>query len=344
MRIALFVPAPFATVSGGYNYDRTIVAGLRALGHEVDVLELDGQHPLADDAALAAARAAWGAMHGSAIPVIDGLCLPAFAPLADALAARGAVGLIHHPTALEPGHDAATHAALRGSERRLMPLLARAIVTSAATGERLVAEFGVSAERVAIVVPGTAPAPRAQGSGGLGCAILSVGVITRRKGHDTLLRALARLPDLEWHLTIAGAPRDPVHAASLVALAEELGIAKRVTFAGEVVADDLEILWQRTDLFALATRFEGYGMAVAEALKRGLPVAVTEGGAAGALVTPGSGIVCPVGDDAALGRAMRRVMFDAALRAEMADAAWHIGQTLPDWPAQAELFLSALSP
>ncbi len=344
MRIALFVPAPFATVSGGYNYDRAIVAGLRALGHAVDVLELDGRHPLPDEAAVTAARAAWGAMHGSAIAVIDGLCLAAFAPVADALVARGAVGLIHHPTALEPGHDEATHAALRASERQLMPLLARAIVTSAATGERLVAEFGVSAERVAVVVPGTAPAPRAQGSGGPGCAILSVGVITRRKGHDTLLRALARLPDLEWHLTIAGAPRDKAHAASLVALAEELGIAKRVTFAGEVVAEALEALWQGTDLFALATRFEGYGMAVAEALKRGLPVAVTEGGAAGALVTPASGIVCPVGDDTALSRAMRRVIFDTALRAEMADAAWRIGQTLPDWPAQAELFLRALTP
>ena len=37
MRIALFVPAPFATVSGGYNYDRAIVEGLRARGHALGV-------------------------------------------------------------------------------------------------------------------------------------------------------------------------------------------------------------------------------------------------------------------------------------------------------------------
>jgi glycosyltransferase involved in cell wall biosynthesis len=343
MRIVLFVPAPFDTVSGGYNYDRAIVAGLRAGGHDVQVRELAGTHPLPDEAAYAAARGRWAGLPADAVPVIDGLCLPAFGPLVKALDSWRTVGLIHHPTALEPGHDAATHDALRAAERALMPLLARCIVTSNATGERLSADFGVAAERIAVVVPGTAPAPRSHGSGGPGCAILSVGVLTQRKGHDVLLRALARLPDLDWSLTIAGAPRDPAHARSLVALAAELGIAGRVTFAGEVVADALEALWRRSDLFALATRFEGYGMAVAEALKRGIPVAVTDGGAAGKLVTPMSGMVTPVGDDSSLARAMRRVIFDTALRADMAEAAWRVGETLPDWPAQADAFAAALA-
>ena len=53
--------------------------------------------------------------------------------------------------------------------------------------------------------------------------------------------------------------------------------------------------WKRcgseADLFALATHWEGYGMAIAEALKRGVPVAVTDGGAAGNLVTPEAGVV-----------------------------------------------------
>jgi glycosyltransferase involved in cell wall biosynthesis len=342
MHVALFVPAPFATISGGYNYDRAIVAGLRARGHVVDVAELAGTHPLPDDAAIEAARAAWDRLPQDTIPVIDGLCLPAFAP--DAVASRRTVGLIHHPTALETGHDDATREALRTAERALMPLLARAIVTSAPTGKRLTDEFGVAAERVAVVVPGTAPAPRSPGSGGPGCAILALAVITPRKGYDVLLRALARLRDLDWTLTIAGAPRDPLHAQALAALAEDLGIARRVTFAGEVTGDDLEALWQGADLFALATHYEGYGMAIAEALKRGLPVATTSGGAAGDLVTADSGIVVAPRDHAALALALRRVIFDAKLRAEMAEGAWQVGQTLPDWPGQADAFAAALVP
>ena len=47
MHVSLIVPAPFVTVSGGYAYDRRIVAGLRALGHQVDVVELAGAFPFA---------------------------------------------------------------------------------------------------------------------------------------------------------------------------------------------------------------------------------------------------------------------------------------------------------
>ena len=82
-RIALLVPAPFDTVSGGYGYDRAIVAGLRAAGHDVDVLEIDGTHPLPDATAQASARDAWQRVAADAVPVIDGLGLPAFAALGD---------------------------------------------------------------------------------------------------------------------------------------------------------------------------------------------------------------------------------------------------------------------
>jgi glycosyltransferase involved in cell wall biosynthesis len=343
MRAALLVPGPFDTVSGGYGYDRAIVAGLRAAGHAVTVIELAGSHPLADAAALDSAADAWRRLDEDVVPVIDGLCLPAFAPLADRLAARRTVGLIHHPTALEPEHDEATREALRASERQLMPLLARVMVTGRATGERLVADFGVSAQHVTCIQPGTDDAPRSEGSGGPGCAILSVGVITPRKGHDVLLRALAMLPDLDWTLTIAGGARDKVHARTLLDLADELGIAQRVTFAGELVGGALESLWQRADLFALATRYEGYGMATAEALKRGLPVAVTDTGAATTLVPPEAGVVCPVGEVVTFGRALRRLIYDTALRAEMRDAAWQAGRALPDWSTQCRAFAEALA-
>ena len=59
MHLSLIVPAPFDAVSGGYAYDRRIVAGLREAGHAVQVVELAGTHPLADAAARDAARAAW---------------------------------------------------------------------------------------------------------------------------------------------------------------------------------------------------------------------------------------------------------------------------------------------
>ncbi|MBV9250130.1 MAG: glycosyltransferase family 4 protein [Acetobacteraceae bacterium] len=343
MHVSLIVPAPFEQISGGYAYDRRMVEGLRATGHEISVIELPGSFPVTEETTRQAAGAICEALAGGTYPVIDGLALPAFAGLEETLAARTCVGLIHHPTALETGLSDTAREELQAIERRLYWHLRKILVTSATTAARVVAEFGVARNKIAVVVPGTDEAPRCTGSGSSVCQILSIGALVPRKGHDVLLRAVARLFDLNWHLTIVGTPdRHPVHAHKLARLAEELNITQQVRFAGEVTDQELYALWRAADVFALATRYEGYGMAIAEALKRGLPVAVTAGGSAAELVGPEAGAVCQPGDHQQLSKALRRLIFNPELRREMGEAAWKIGQTLPSWSAQAEIFARAL--
>lgn len=343
MHVTLIVPEPFSTVSGGYVYDRRIVDELGGLGHTVQVVELPGTHPLTDATARDAACVALDRLTPGTKLVVDGLALPAFAGLDDAVAAAGAVGLIHHPTSLEPGLGAADRGRLHDIEQRLFRRLRAAIVTSATTAETLARDFAVPVERIATVDPGTDDAPRSLGSGEARCHVLSVGTLIPRKGHDLLLSALARLFDLDWRLTIVGSETaDPVCTTALHALVNELGIAGRVRFTGALVGDALEREWQSADIFALATHYEGYGMVIAEALKRGLPIVVTKGGAAGELLTPEAGLACPVGDRDQISKSLRRLIFGRDLRREIADEAWKRGQTLPAWPDQAALFAKAL--
>lgn len=336
MHVCLIVPGPIVTASGGHTYDRRMAEGLRASGHIVDVVEIGGRLPDPDQTAIYEARTAWAALPEGSVKLIDGLALPAF----DGLPLNQVTALVHHPAAMETGVPEDVARRLHTTEAEMYRTVPRLVTTSEQTADRLIKEFGAPADRIHIIIPGIDILPRSLGSPGPGCRILSVGALIPRKGHDILMRSLARLFDLDWHLTIAGAPdRDPIHARQLQALADELNIAHRIRFVEE--AD--EAIWTETDLFALTSYFEGYGVAIAEAMRRGIAVAVTNVGTVPTLVGPEAGIVCAPGDIDQYSKAIRRLIFDNDLRHNMSQVAWETGQALPSWNEQARRIATALA-
>lgn len=272
-------------------------------------------------------------------PVIDGILLPGFHDRLDELGARRAIAIMHHSASRPPG-SAISRDDITQSLRTILPRLSHVICTNQAVAYDLISQFGVAPGSITVIAPGNETLPRATPPAG-SCAILSTGVLTRRKQHEVLLRILAKLGDLDWALTIVGsATRDPAYAAELNQFVTDENLSGRVSILTESAADQIEPLWQRAGLFASLTRWEGYPAAVAQAVRRGIPVMVSA--AASSLVTPAAGTVCSDEDEATMSKVLRRLLFDAKLRATMADAAWILGQTLPDWPTQARLFVAAI--
>ena len=337
--VQLVVPGPLDQRTGGYIYDRRIALGLRALGRPVAVHELPGRFPIVDDAAIEAARAALAAMSAGSLAVIDGLALPAFVDLRPP---RPWVALVHHPLALETGLSVTDAQALATLERRALAAASRVIVTSRQT-RRDLKGYDVDEAKVGVVLPGTDPAPLARGSGGPGLGLLCVASLTARKGHLVLLEALATLRELAWQLTCVGSPdRDPAAAAAIRAAILRFGLEGRVRLAGEQTEAGLQPFYAAADLFVLASYHEGYGMALAEALARGLPVVSTTAGAIPDTVPAGAGILVPPGDPEALAAALRRVLTEPAVRQEMAAAARAARPTLPSWADAARAFAGEL--
>lgn len=134
--------------------------------------------------------------------------------------------------------------------------------------------------------------------------LLSVGRLADEKNHAGLLRAFAqiasRYPDVQ--LWIAG---DGPCREALLRQCEALGLGEKVVFLG--VRHDVPELMQAADVFVLPSRYEGFGLVVAEAMASGTPVVATDAGGV-AEVLNGAGILVPVGDDDALAQGLTQVL------------------------------------
>ncbi len=341
--LTVVIPGDLETRTGGYEYDRRIIAGLRARGWTVDVSPLDATFPQPTRAAREGAVRVFAAIPDGATVLVDGLALGA---LPDEIAREAArltfVALVHHPLAAETGLDPDVAGALEGSERRALASARVVVVTSRRTAASMT-RYGVSEDRIAIVEPGTDRAPLARGSQSAirnssamrnsqsAMSLLCVATLTPRKGHELLCRALAAVSNKQWRLRCAGSlDRDPATTARVRAQLRADGLEDRVSLVGELDAAALALEYDRADVFVLATLYEGYGMAVAEALARGLPVVSTATGAIEEIVC-GAGRIVPPGNLDALTVALSSVLDDAGARDALAARARQVRDRLPTW-------------
>ena len=159
-RIVLVAPAPLQARTGGYIYDGRMVEGLRHLGWQVDVLELDSSFPHPTAAALEHARGALATVRDGTITIVDSLALGAMAEIVTREASRlPVVALVHLPLAAAVGLDQENAARFEDGERRALAAAALVVVTGRAALP-MIARYAVAPSRVVVVEPGTDRAAR----------------------------------------------------------------------------------------------------------------------------------------------------------------------------------------
>ncbi|MCB8836625.1 glycosyltransferase family 4 protein [Aurantimonas sp. VKM B-3413] len=336
-RLVFAIPGDLATPSGGYAYDRRMMAELAALGWQVDHLGLPGQFPEPDAHAMASVAGQFGKLPDDALVMVDGLAFGAMPEIARHEAKRlRLVALVHHPLALETGISEAAAKHLATSERAALTAARAVVVTSPATAATLRRDYGVPQDRLNVILPGTdRPDPSSPTSAADGPPlILSVGSLIPRKDHATLVAALGALLDLDWHCRIVGSDiQGGGTAAELKRQIGELGLQSRVELTGAI--RDLAAEYRAAAIFVLASHYEGFGMVFAEAMAHGLPIVACAKGAPEEFVPAEAGARFKPGDAAGLAAALRGLLADPERRALAAAASRKAGQALPNWPQSA---------
>ncbi len=340
--VVFAIPGDLATPTGGYGYDRELLAHLPAHGLSVEHLQLPGSFPMASVPDLGETGYKLSQTDPNAMILVDGLAYGAMTDIVLKDMDRTFVALVHHPLAHETGLSDRMRRALAASEKSALGRAAHVVVTSPATARALVGEFEVPEAKITVALPGTDPAARAAGSAG-GTTLLCVGTVSPRKAYDVLARALGGLKDLPWTCRIAGeTDRVAGEYDRVRGVIDEESIGDRVAFIGVLDRPALDREYAGADIFLMPSLYEGYGMALAEAMARGLPIICTTGGAAAETVPDKAGLKVPPGDAPALRDAIRLLLEDPARRKALADGAWKAGQSLPTWSDTAGIVALAL--
>jgi glycosyltransferase involved in cell wall biosynthesis len=331
--IVFAIPGDIDLPTGGYAYDRHLLAQWRASGVAAQHLALPGSFPNPGIGDLAETERLLLSQPDDTVLLVDGLAFGAFPESLAAKLAGRVVALVHHPLAYETGTPPARAAALKASETAALRHASAIIVTSPATARLLQAEFDVSEHKITVAVPGVDSAARAKGGPATApLALLAVGSLVPRKGYDVLVTALAQVKELPWALTIIGAPdRAPDTSRALREQIVATGLEGRISLAGAVDDTTVAQAYDAADLFVMPSLFEGYGMVLTEALARGLPILCTTGGAAAETAPDSAARKVAPGDAAALAKALADLIDNQAVRKQMSDAAWATAQTLPRW-------------
>lgn len=328
--IVFAIPGDLQKRTGGYGYDRRMIAELETLGWQVRHLELPAGFPDPSDEELAETGRLFGDLADGTVALVDGLAFAALPDLVEVQANRlDLVALVHHPLSLETGLSAERAEKLATDERRALRFARHVIVTSPETGRILTRDFGVSRDCIAVALPGTDKRTKRSRSANVP-VILSVGTLIPRKGYAVLIEALSSLRELSWLCRIVGGEdADPAHAQELKEMVRDAGLDDRIRFLGAV--DGLDDEYGSADIFALATHYEGYGMVFAEALSCGLPIVGTTGGAVPDVVPERAGLLVRPGDIGDLTDALRRMISDPQTRMRYASGAENAAKSLPEW-------------
>lgn len=140
-----------------------------------------------------------------------------------------------------------------------------------------------------------------------GFRFFSLGLLTHKKGMDTLIKSFSKINNTNSKLIIGG---DGEEKNKLLELVKDLSLSDRVIFTGQLTREEVKREMQSCNAFVLASRHETFGVVFIEALASGKPIIATKTGGPDDIINDKNGVLVPVDDIASLTKAMDSMIND----------------------------------
>ncbi|MBI5552480.1 MAG: glycosyltransferase family 4 protein [Desulfobacterales bacterium] len=343
MRIGLIIYGRLETLTGGYLYDRIVARGLTALGHSVEVVSLAGG-PYLQRLGQGLPPALHRRLRTGRFDLLiqDELCHPSLFIVNQRLrrqAGPPVVALVHHILCKET-RPRWRNMLLSIAERSFLASVDGFILNSETTRRTVAALVGHHRPQV-VAYPagdrfGSPPSAdaiglRARRPGPL--ELLFLGHVIPRKGLLPLLEALAGIDRDVWRLSVVGSlDFDPAHALRAKQLTRQLRLSESVRFLGPLPEEELVKILATSHLFCMPYAYEGFGIAILEAMAFGMPAIGCRDGAAVETIRHGTnGFLLRPGDLAGLAPLLAKVHRNRGELQRMALAARRTYINSPTW-------------
>ena len=346
MHIGLILYGSLNKLSGGYLYDRKLVAYLKECGDSVEIISLPWRNYLRhlNDNFSRSLRCRLARLQADVL-LQDELNHPSFFMLNRRLRKQidcPIISIVHLLRSSE-GHPAWQNYFYRRVERLYLSSVNGFIYNSVTTRravEQLLMDPKVQKRPSLVAYPGGDRFhPKISGAEITHRAqsdilqLLFLGNVIHRKGLHIVLKALKQLPTDQWKLTVIGDTNAELSYARAINRQITLdGLAKNVSFAGIVPDGELVDYMKTSHLLVMPSSYEGYGIVYSESMGFGLPAIGTTEGAAWEIITHNrEGFLISPGDVIALTNYLTELAQNRQRLLEMSLAAYNRYRSLPTW-------------
>jgi glycosyltransferase involved in cell wall biosynthesis len=343
MHVGLIIYGDLETLTGGYLYDRKLVAYLRGQGDEVEVVSLPwrnyGRH-FSDNLS----RRLWLRLQAAKFDMLiqDELNHPSLLLMNRWLKRRVSYPIVTlvHLLRCSESHTAWLKRIYEMVERQYFKTVDGAIFNCHTTRAAVEHLAGQAIPGV-VAYPGRdhlqadfsleEVAERAQRPGPV--RIVFLANVVPGKGLNTLIEALSQLTPGSWRLMAVGSlTMDTAYSQSIRNQIARAELTDYVDLVGAVPNEEIPSFLDRNQILVVPSRYEALGIVYLEAMACGLPVIATAAGGAHEIVSHGEvGFLTPPGDTDTLARYLRQINQERDHLLEMSLAAYQRIRTHPTW-------------